>query len=478
MSIEKKQISSEKEDGKKHFSLKFKLIWGVAGFGTSLISGVYGALLTIFYQDYLGLESRWISITALIYAIWNAVNDPLFGFMSDSSQSEKGRRVPFMKYTAPFLLLTFIAVWMVPPGLNNFQIFWWMLITMLLYDTAYTIIGLVYSALLPEITESDKERGELQTFASVFQLVGMILGFLLPDLFREEATSTNLFPLQMGMVVVGIVGASCILVTAFNVKERREFSQVDQPLGFIDSIKYTFKSKSFMILSAANFMSIFMQSIIIGSMYYLADYVLDVPTIYPLIAIFLGLLIGVFLANLLAEKLGVVKAQQTLMSIAGIFLALIIVVPKSIIYVCLFIAGFGLSGPQVLTNVLFAEVADEDELESGVRREASFFGVNALLTKPAQSISLALVPWILEITDFVTRKENNGVAFKPQPDSAVMGIKLFIGLIPGIALLIGALILVWFPLKGAYLKEVQTKVLALHKDKKYRLDEMEREAKT
>ena len=60
-------------------SFKYKFFWGIAALGTSLISGIYGGLLTIFYQDYLGLSAHWIGIAATIYAIWNAVNDPLFG---------------------------------------------------------------------------------------------------------------------------------------------------------------------------------------------------------------------------------------------------------------------------------------------------------------------------------------------------------------------------------------------------------------
>jgi len=350
--------------------------------------------------------------------------------------------------------------------------FWWMLITMLLYDTAYTIIGLVYSALLPELTESDRERGSLQTYSSIFGLIGMILGFLLPDIFRAGATSTNLVPIQTGMVTIGIVAAICIMITAFKVKERPEFTVVDEPLGFWPSIKYTFKSKSFLILTAANFMSILMQSLIVGSLFYLADYVLMVPAIIPLIAVFLGLIVGVLIVNLFASKWGVVQTQQILLVIAGIGLIALYFVSYEVIYLCLFIAGFGLSGPQVLTNVLFAEVADEDELKSGVRREASFFGVNALITKPAQSVALALVPWILELTHFVTREMNYGQPYLNQPMEAIMGIKLFLGIIPGIALIVGAIILIWFPLKNDPLKQQEIKILDLHAEKKAKLDSL------
>lgn len=455
-----------------HLSFSYKLVWGVAALGTSVISGTYGALLPIFYQDYLGLSARWISLASFIYAIWNAINDPLFGYITDSTRSRRGRRIPYMRFTAPFLALTFILVWFAPQGAGDSTLFAWMLVTMLLYDTAYTIIGLVYSALLPEISESDAERNSLQISSSLFGLLGMILGFVIPDLFRPKAgVSPSFLPLQLSMIALGILGAGCILLTAFKVKERPEFHLVDEPIKLGAALKFTFTSKSFLILVAQNFMSILMQSLVVGMLFYVADYVLQMDTIPLLACVFAPLILGVPLTQPLRKRFGVVGAQQLLLVIAGVALILVAVVPTPLIPVCLALAGLGLAGPQTLTNVLFAQVADEDELRSGVRREGAFFGVNALLTKPAQSVALALIPFVLEATHFVTREANQGQIFLNQPASALFGIKVLVGLIPGVAMLLGALILTAFPLRGAYLQHVKEEMLALHAEKRARLSQ-------
>ncbi len=451
-------------------SFSYKLLWGIAALGTSIISGTYGALLPIFYQDYLGLTARWIATASLIYAIWNAINDPLFGYITDSTRSRHGRRIPYMRFTAPFLAFTFILVWFAPQGAKDNILFIWMLVSMLLYDTAYTIIGLVYSALLPEITESDAERNSLQISSALFGLLGMILGFLIPDFFRPKADATLSFlPLQLSMVAIGIIGAGCIILTTLKVKERPEFHLVDQPLKLGPALKYTFTSKSFLVLVAQNFMSILMQSLILGMLFYLADYVLQTSAILLILSVFVPLIIGVPITTLIRQRFGVVGAQQVLLLIAGVALSLIVIVPTPLIPVCLMLAGFGLAGPQTLTNVLFAQVADEDELRSGVRREGAFFGVNALLTKPAQSVALTLIPFVLETTQFVTRDANQGQIFLNQPSSAIFGIKALVGLIPGVAMLLGALILTAFPLRGAYLEHVKQEMLALHAQKRARL---------
>jgi len=452
----------------------YKLVWGIASLGTSLISGIFGALLPIFYQDYLGLSARWIAVASLVYAIWNAINDPLFGYITDSTRSRFGRRIPYMRFTAPFLALTFILVWFAPAQAGQSAIFWWMLVSMLLYDTCYTIIGLVYSALLPEITESDNERNDLQISASLFGLLGMLLGFIIPDLFRPKAGGDPSFlPLQIAMVVVGVAGALMIIATTLKVKERPEFTKVDKPINFRDSLRFTLSSKSFLILVAANFMSILMSSLVTGSVFYLADYVVKINTMILLACIFVPLIIGVPFTKLFTKRFGVVGGNQVLLLIAAVGLLSIMFLPDSFIPVCLALAGFGLAGPQTLTNVLFAQVSDEDEIRSGVRREGSFFGVNALFTKPAQSLAIAVSPFILEATLFVTREQNQGQIFLNQPESAITGIKIITGLIPGIAMLLGAIILIWYPLRGEYLKSIQTKVLEMHTEKHKKLLEQE-----
>ena len=451
----------------------YKVYWGLAALGTSLISGIYGGLLTIFYQDYLGLSAKWIGIAATIYAIWNAFNDPLFGYITDSTRSKKGRRIPYMRYTAPFLALTFILVWFAPPQAGQQALFWWMLVTMLLYDTCYTIVGLVYSALLPEVTESDAQRNDLQISSSLFGMLGTLLGFLIPDMVRPKTGESSFIPLYVAMVIVAVVSAGLILFTTFKVKERREFVTMDKDVSLWEAIKYTFTSKSFLILVSENFMSILMSSLILGSIYYLADYVLQWPAIQLLIFLFVPLIIGIPLTTYFRKWLGVVGAQQFLLVVAGVGLLAVAIVPKSLIPVCIALAGLGLSGPQTLTNILFAQVADEDELRTGARREGAFFGVNALITKPAQSIAIWVIPFILELTNFITRASNEGEIILEQPAEAIMGIKIFAGVIPGAACLIGALILFWYPLRGKYLQKVQEDVLVLHQQKQQAYEEME-----
>jgi len=460
------------------FSTKQKINWAAASFGGQLINGIYAALLPIFYVDYLGLveNANVIYMIQIVYVLVNAFNDPIFGFISDKTRAKKGRRIPFMRYTAPFLALTFILVWFSPTqSSGELAIFWWMVIMTCLYDTAYTIIFLVYSALLPEITENEEERQGMKIMASFFNLIGMILGFIIPDIVRRQSA----FMFQMSMIGVGIIGGALIIYTTYKFKERPEFTKVDEPLGLVDAIKATLKRKSFLVLVSANFMAILIQSLIIGSVFYIADYITQSDTTLLLMAIFLPLIIGIWFVPKFTKKWGVARANQFLLIIGGIGLIMLFfftdsIFPKELIYLPLVIAGFGFVGPLVLNDIMFFQVTDEDELDTGVRREAAFFGINALITKPAQSLALVIPTALLAMSGFIPRT-GIGDPVLPQPVEAILAIRLFIGLIPGIALIIAAIILQFYPLKGEHWAKMQKEILILHDEKHKKLQEMTRE---
>ena len=459
----------------KRLTPQTKLYYGLASFGKSLVSSVFVALLPIFYQDYLGLSARWIGIASAVYAAWNAINDPLFGQITDNTRSRLGRRIPYLRFTAPFLGLTFILVWFAPQGAAEVSLFWWMLITMLLYDTCYTIIGLVHGALMPELTESDNERNELSISSAMFGLVGYVIGFLLPDFFRPQAggLETSLINLRLSMVAVGIIAMFVIILTSFKVKERREFAFVDKPLNLWASLRYTLTSKPFWVFVAMNFLLTFIHAIATGSIYYLGDYVTQTSTMVLLIYLFTPLALGIPLASPMVKHFGLLTAQKIYLLIGGVGLISIAFLPVKFIPVGLVVAGLGLSGQQTITYNLLAQVIDDDEIRTGNRREGAFYGANALLTKPAQSLALFLTAFILERSGLITRAMNQGQIFLKQSESALFGIRSIVGFIPGLSMLAGLLILLFFPLKGDRLRVLKEKIMVMHEEKQQALQAIE-----
>ncbi len=437
------------------------IYWGLASMGLAMIGGIYGSTLPIFYQDYLGLSARWISMASIVYAVWNAINDPLFGFITDNTRSKLGRRIPYLRFTAPFLALTFFLVWMAPTGAAKPAVFIWMLVTMLLYDTCYTIVGLVHASLLPEMSEYEEDRSALQVSMALSSLLGFVLGFIVPQIFRPKG-GESLAPMRLAMLAAGMVGAALLMLLSFKVRERPALTEGKPKISFKDYISFTFTNKAAMVIIAGNFMRIFVQTVIMGAIFYLADYLLKMNSILLMSWFLIPMIGGILLTTRIRRKIGVLATQQLYLVLGGVGLCSIYFLPVPLIPIGLMLAGFGMGGPEALTFVLLSQAIDEDELRSGQRREGAFFGTNALLTKPAQSLAIAIPPLILEATGFVTREANGGLPFLNQVDSALQGIRLYSGLIPGIAFLIGAAILTLYPIRGDYKRELEQKILARH----------------
>ncbi len=459
---------------------KVRVAFGFASLGMAILGGVYTAMLTKFFQDNLGLDKYWIGIAMIVYAIWNAINDPIFGEITDRTKHRLGRRIPYLRYTAPFYAITFIAIWLCPENASQILKFAWMLISMLAYDTCYTILGLVHGTLIPELSESDMERGKLQIVAALFGLLGTLLAFIIPEMVRPGGSGDNvsLTPFRIAMLIIGIVCAGFIFYSSFVLKERKEFSVVDKPIHWWRAIKSTIINKSFIIYVITSFMCTFMFAVAMGAIFYLSDYVYQSPYgVFPLLgALFIPLTIGVPLVTIPLKHWEPANVWIAYLLICAVGFSLVYFLPESLIPVAIAIAGFGYSGNLVVNYIVLSQVIDEDEIKTGVRREGSYLGANALITKPAQSIAIYVTALILAETAFVTTQANGGVPFLNQPESARLGIKALVGLIPGISLLLGAVPLFWFPIKGKRLIDQQQTILEMHARKEAQLASMQQES--
>jgi GPH family glycoside/pentoside/hexuronide:cation symporter len=223
-------------------------------------------------------------------------------------------------------------------------------------------------------------------------------------------------------------------------------------------------------------MVIFFQSSILSAVFWLADYIVQQSVIILLIFIFIPLLIGIWFTPKLAKKWGIVKSNEILLTVGGISLILLFIlsyIMVEFVYLCLTIAGIGFVGPLVYQDLLYAQVIDEDELKTGVRREAAFFGINALITKPAQSIAIIIPSVLLNLSNFIPHPAGTPPILT-QPPQAFLAIRLFTTLIPGFALLLAASILLFYPIRGEYWQKIQKDVLILHDKKHEKLKEMEK----
>jgi GPH family glycoside/pentoside/hexuronide:cation symporter len=163
------------------------LFYGMGMLGFSISVETFNTFAYFYYVDFLGLAITVVALARTIYAIWDAVNDPLFGYLSDNTRGRLGRRRPWLLMSVPLLALCFVFIFIVPvsPGEKG-QLFWYLLGITLLFETLITIVGVNYNALFPELFRSLPERVQAGAYTRGGLIIGQIIGLSLTPLVYQH----------------------------------------------------------------------------------------------------------------------------------------------------------------------------------------------------------------------------------------------------------------------------------------------------
>ncbi|MFX1348901.1 MAG: MFS transporter [Promethearchaeota archaeon] len=450
-----------------------KIKFAIGGVGFNLSAGMFAAWLMNFYIRVIEINFFFWGLAWILYIVWNAINDPLIGYLGDRTRTRIGRRKPWLIIATPAISISFFLMFFPPildPSLMSSQwvYFFWLLFSLLLYDTFYTIIGIMQMALVTELSILPEERASTGLFWAIGTLSGQVITFVLPFLLiiNEDPYSQNLPIFQLLTIIFTIIGFISLAGMSFWIKEKKEFMHKEtERMNFFESIKYTLKNKGFIIYTIFGFMLGYISSAIYSQVSFYVQDVLQVTdnilSQLPIFIFILANLIGYPISLFFNKKYGGKKAiiYLSFVAIGGLIIITFIsdFLSSNIL---LFIVGIGYSGVFLLAPILMADLVDEDELKTGLRREGAYFGSTALFTKPAQSVAAAFTGYILFLTGY---NQSGGV----QTTLAQFGIKLNIGLIPAIFLIAAILILLQFPIDGstAEYKEMKKRLEKLHDEK-------------
>ncbi|MHA1849155.1 MAG: MFS transporter, partial [Promethearchaeota archaeon] len=266
-----------------------KIWYALANGANGILSGLGLGQVMVFYTDIMHLDPNLQGLAWLIFAGWNAINDPILGILEDRSKNKLGRRIPFLRYGAPIYAFLFIFVWFpfAPPG-NQPLLFLNLLIILFLFDTIYSLIGLVTYSLPAEMAITAKERGSIIMYSSFIGFPTQLIGFVLPIAFLQTMTLENVFQWQFMMIIFGVICGLTIFFSSFFIKENK-WAQKEETLGFVESVVETFKNKQFLILEVMIFATLINQTILLSGVVFLFKYsyrassLLDYMYLFPAI---------------------------------------------------------------------------------------------------------------------------------------------------------------------------------------------------
>lgn len=439
-----------------------KWAFGSGSFAQWFINSAFNTWVFAFYFTAVKLPVTYIMGAYILWTIWNAVNDPLIGYLSDRTHTRWGRRKPYILIgTIPIIIIE-IILWL-PPTTSYFITFIYLLIMLICYDTFYSMVALPYDSLFPELYTSVKDRAEVNTIKQILATIGMLCAFLLPGIFIGELTKKTGYLIN-GIVTSTIVGIALLFSLKYGVIEREEFTLDHQHgFSFIEGLKYTFKNKGFVLYTLMFFLYEYVLLLMATVIPLYAEHVLQVESTFQT-SLLLGIMfimgvVTVLIWQKLDVKLGSRKAYA-ISIIAYLFAGIPLLFIDSFISAILVVSimGLGFGGMLYFIYLIIADVIDEDELESGVRREGTFFGITNFFMRLAMILSIVTVSLVFTSTGWETYEPNPNV-------NVILGLRLLVFLFPTIALILTLLCLYYYPYPKERVDKIKVKLEALHKQK-------------
>ena len=199
-------------------TLGSKFRYGLADMGFALITSAMQFFLLFYYTDVAGIDPALAGVALMVGKLtWDAINDPLFGYISDRTRSRFGRRRIYMLIGAVPLGIAAWIMFSIPKGLTGAPAFLAVLLTFWLIDSFHTLTNVPYSSLTPELTRDYNERASLTSIRMAFSVFGYILGAasttLLAGVFQGAGLNLQQAWSATG-AVFGVIAATVILVTA------------------------------------------------------------------------------------------------------------------------------------------------------------------------------------------------------------------------------------------------------------------------
>lgn len=428
-----------------------KLLYSLGSVAANLPSNAFSTYVIFFYVDVLKVPAMLTALGMLIYGIWNAINDPVLGHISDRTRTRWGRRIPYILWGTLPLAVAFVLIWTPPFRVEageTGKLFAWFLGTILAFDGLYTLVILNWTSLFPEMYPTLAERAEVSAWRQFFGILAMIVAIALPPVLY------GVLGWPAMAAIFGVIIALSLGLSLLGSAERPE-NQREEGLALLPALRYTLANRSFITYVLGSFFFQFTTVLLLGTIPFYAKYVLGIEgtwTTLMLGLIFVGILLTLVFWMRRAVRRGARRTVMESIAVFGLFL-----VPfwfaRGFIggAIAAFLLGLGLGGVMILLDVLISDVIDEDEVRTGRRREGMYFGVNAFIIRLGISLQAVILGTVLKLTGYDAHAA-------VQTSLALTGLRLLISVIPLGAICLSLLFFRLYPLHGEALARVKEEI--------------------
>jgi GPH family glycoside/pentoside/hexuronide:cation symporter len=366
------------------------IAYGLGSFGLESAYKVFVGFYVFFYVDMLGLAVALMAIINIIFAIWDAINDPLVGYLSDNTRTRWGRRRPWLLAGLPFYTILLVLTYAVPGVFRSGELlFWYALVVILLFETSYTVLGVNYDALFPELFQEFRERSRASAYYQGFCMSGELVGFALTPIIYAQ------FGFGPMAVFFAALTAVTLLIGIMRSSEDPRAQDV-APLKLKDAFGDVLRDKPFWLFAIALTFLTFTTGLYTLATPFWVKYTLEAsPETTSLIfaTVFIVAILVVSLWSKLIRRLGVKRTwiwAIVAMALSAVILGL---APNLILGVIgAAVAGIGLAGIKVCREMIMANLVNQSLARTGQRREGIYYSLLRFFGKLSKILeALALV---------------------------------------------------------------------------------------
>lgn len=384
-------------------TLRAKLMYASSSFGGEALTQSRGIFLLYFYTEASDLLS--VAAVGLILGfarLLETVDDGLIGFWSDRTQSRFGRRIPFIVLATPFWAL-FSFLLYTPPQSSAAAAGAYLFIVIELYFLSSTLSGGPYESLLPEIAPENDERVSIVGIRVYFGLAGAALGlvgaFLLVDLVGYMAMAAILAVVAMSFRYLGTAGAWPYV------------SKTQEPaeLGLREALSITFRNRYFLYFLPTFALFQLGFQVLLGSLPFLIKATFEIDDIgrwgAALSAIALStMLFMIPVMSRLSRRTSKRAAYRVSMLGAVLLFPLVAfagflpgIPVEAQLVVAMILVGLPIAGNYLFPAPLTADIIDYDDLNTGLRREATYYGAQNFVEKTTSALAPAILGVLLAL---------------------------------------------------------------------------------
>jgi GPH family glycoside/pentoside/hexuronide:cation symporter len=440
-----------------------KVAYGAGDAGSAITANLLIFYLSPFLTDVAGLAPAMAAQTQLIGKIWDAINDPMMGVVSDRTTFGKwGRRYPWMLFGGIPLGLFFFLQWLVPnfssdANTQQWSLFWYYTLISILFNTAFTMVNLPYTALTPELTQDYDERTSLNSFRFAFSIGGSILSVVIFGVIAQIWPNDKAQQYLWMGIVCGLLVILPTYWCVFGTRKRERLMAARHPsadipvtIPLLEQFRIAFSNHPFLFVVGiylCSWLSVQLTATIIP--YFITSWMRlgdAMATVQVILCVQGTAILMLFVWSKLSDRFGkraVYFMGMSVWVIAQFGLFFLQPGQTTLMYFLAILAGFGVSVAYLIPWSMLPDVIELDELTTGQRREGIFYSFIVFLQKICLGVAVALVLAGLGWAGYI---KPEGGALPVQPDAVLWIIRIAIGPLPTLALVIGLVLAYFYPI--------------------------------